>query len=493
MLRLFHFKTLAMCVIVMTMFASCSKETELAPGEARVKGRIINPTRDYVVIRERFGAGAKRDTVPLSEKGEFEIFIKPDTLTNYVFSFSFMNSKDTISTDSANIRLISSRESQDLNLMINKGDDLKIWIDTKDPVSSLSVSGPGAELNRYTTAKSLSDYSIYSQLPSKLRSSPEEFFRFINMTAQSQDELIRTLLTNPEKLPPKFRENEEKKLLYRYSRLRLSYINSTNKDNQFVPDSSFFSFMKDIPFDKPEETRNSDYMQLISSYADQLVIQKNGGKQLERGDFSVQKYFILKSMFSDSETRDIVLYDYLKKKTKQSDSGIARQLMDDFISTAGTDSLKTELTKLREMKENLSPGNAAPAFSCQDTEGKIRTLSEFRGKYVYIDVWATWCKPCLYEAPFLSRLENDYIDRNIEFIGISIDDDRNKWLNMIAAKQMAGVQLLAGSESQFVKDYMISGIPRFILIGPDGTMLNENAPRPSGNEIRQLFESLSGL
>ncbi|MEQ3690899.1 MAG: TlpA disulfide reductase family protein, partial [Flavobacterium sp.] len=117
-----------------------------------------------------------------------------------------------------------------------------------------------------------------------------------------------------------------------------------------------------------------------------------------------------------------------------------------------------------------------------------------KGKYVYIDVWATWCGPCRAEIPHLKKTEEAYHDKNIEFVSISIDraKDHDKWKKFVEDKELGGIQLFADNDwnSQFVKDYQINGIPRFILVGPNGEIVNADAPRPSSPELVKTLDSL---
>jgi thiol-disulfide isomerase/thioredoxin len=120
---------------------------------------------------------------------------------------------------------------------------------------------------------------------------------------------------------------------------------------------------------------------------------------------------------------------------------------------------------------------------------------------VYIDVWATWCGPCIREIIPLKKLDKEYHDKNIAFISISIDESRRnggsweatetKWRNFIKAKQMDGIQLWSGKDERFQQEYQINGIPRFILIDPQGNIVDANAPRPSNPAIKNLLNSLN--
>ncbi|MBK9736330.1 MAG: TlpA family protein disulfide reductase [Saprospiraceae bacterium] len=127
-----------------------------------------------------------------------------------------------------------------------------------------------------------------------------------------------------------------------------------------------------------------------------------------------------------------------------------------------------------------------PDFTYATVKGKKTGLSDLKGKVVYIDVWATWCGPCLRELPALERLEERFKDdSNIAFVSVSVDADKTAWAKMVKDKNMGGIQLYAEGEwnSSIVTDYKINGIPRFIIIGKDGNIVNANASRPSSKEI----------
>ncbi len=148
-----------------------------------------------------------------------------------------------------------------------------------------------------------------------------------------------------------------------------------------------------------------------------------------------------------------------------------------------------------EINAKLGAGKPSPDFKdYTNYNGGKSSLSDFRGSYVYIDVWATWCIPCIYEIPFLKKVEKQYADKNIIFLSMSADEPKNeqKWREMIKDKDLHGVQLLADNamDSQFITDYYIYGIPRFILIDPQGNVVSYDAPRPSEEKLKDLFNSL---
>ena len=165
----------------------------------------------------------------------------------------------------------------------------------------------------------------------------------------------------------------------------------------------------------------------------------------------------------------------------------------DFI-----DNEKKEITKLMSNIESyqsnqhslitvVGKGKNSPKFiSYLNSAGGTTSLDDLKGKYVYIDVWATWCVPCLVEIPFLKNLEKTYQNKNIEFVSISVDEpnDYDKWKTMVIEKELGGIQLFADKafKSEFIVNYFINSIPRFILIDPKGYIINPDAPKPSNNK-----------
>lgn len=164
---------------------------------------------------------------------------------------------------------------------------------------------------------------------------------------------------------------------------------------------------------------------------------------------------------------------------------------------------KLDIQETIQIKENrnrtnnelvaLSYGARAPEFSFKDPSGKTIGLKDFAGKYIYIDVWNSGCGPCFKEFPVMEDLIGKYSDRNIEFVGICLDQNEKRWRRTLEKRDLKGIQLFGeGWESEFVKDYHIWFNPRFILIDKDQRIVYLSAPRPTGNII-ETFESLPGL
>ncbi|MFR5659530.1 MAG: TlpA family protein disulfide reductase, partial [Butyricimonas faecihominis] len=128
-----------------------------------------------------------------------------------------------------------------------------------------------------------------------------------------------------------------------------------------------------------------------------------------------------------------------------------------------------------------------------DIDGKMVALEDLRGKYVYIDVWATWCGPCKAELPYLKKLEEKFKGKNIYFVSISIDANKAAWVKMVQEDQLGGIQLYGGNKAQIAKDYAIRAIPRFILLDREGKVINKEMTRPSDSTTEETLNALEGI
>jgi thiol-disulfide isomerase/thioredoxin len=154
--------------------------------------------------------------------------------------------------------------------------------------------------------------------------------------------------------------------------------------------------------------------------------------------------------------------------------------------------LEQYYTKIAANKKLNS--SKAPNFDYENHKGGKVSLESLKGKYVYIDVWATWCGPCRAEIPFLKQAEEKYQGKNIEFVSISVDVDKDheKWKTFVTDKALGGTQLYADKNwnSDFIKAFGINSIPRFILIDPNGIVVDADAKRPSNQKLLEQLDSL---
>ncbi|MBR6639547.1 MAG: TlpA family protein disulfide reductase [Muribaculaceae bacterium] len=124
-----------------------------------------------------------------------------------------------------------------------------------------------------------------------------------------------------------------------------------------------------------------------------------------------------------------------------------------------------------------------------DVNGEKHRLSDFKGKYLYVDLWASWCGPCNMEIPYMQELERSLDNDMVEFVAISVDEDVDSWKVALARHNMKGHQFIAPPELSII--LRVRSIPRYIIFDTEGKILYPNAPRPSsGDMIKKILSEL---
>lgn len=136
-------------------------------------------------------------------------------------------------------------------------------------------------------------------------------------------------------------------------------------------------------------------------------------------------------------------------------------------------------------------GTKAIDTTMSDPEGKSHKISEFYGKLLYIDVWATWCHPCCEEIPYLAKVAEHYKGNDkIQIISISCDNNRDSWIAKLKKDNPSWLQFILnkGEDKAFGDAWCIEGIPRFIVIDKEGKTYMADAPRPSDSGIIEFLD-----
>ena len=201
---------------------------------------------------------------------------------------------------------------------------------------------------------------------------------------------------------------------------------------------------------------------------------------------SIPKYVSKQNLIEYLEYK--ILMD--KMKNDGGPQGLETQLAD-FIDRVKSKERLNRISNETSRWSHLKKGSLAPNFTAFERDGKEVKLEDLRGKNVYIDVWATWCGPCIREIPSLKLMEEKYHGENVEFVSVSIDNekDKQKWKDFVVERELGGTQIMAENawRSGIATNYNINSIPRFMMVDKQGKLVSVNAPRPS---MEKQFNSM---
>lgn len=318
--------------------------------------------------------------------------------------------------------------------------------------------------------------------------SPQVFKKAIDSLYNSQLDFLDHFAAENNIKDGEFITIEKQRILYNRAESNESY--AVRRTKGFLP-NNFFDFRKELDY-------NNERLLLISgtdyaTAATRYILNETQSTLPEGGDEVIHTINTCAARITNAKVKSHILRSltapYLTSSANYEE---AYSL---FTKNCTDERTLSAVTKIHEKHQKLKPGMPSPKFTTyEDTKGGKVALDDFKGKYLYIDIWATWCTPCKREIPALKALEEKYHDKNITFMSISIDTDKTKeaWKKMVVDMELTGVQIISdkSSDSQFMQDYDASSVPRFIILDTEGNIVNAKAPRPSDPEIENIFNKL---
>lgn len=192
--------------------------------------------------------------------------------------------------------------------------------------------------------------------------------------------------------------------------------------------------------------------------------------------------------------KDKMLFWQVEKSLKESATADERtKLLTDY-GNSFTDKKYLAIAMGKNTTFNrLSKSMPAPAFDATSINKKQFSLEQLKGKFVIIDVWATWCGPCREQSPHFERMALKYKNENIQFVALSTDRQIESWYVEAKSKSKSVLQLHINNDALFSKNYNVEFIPRFILIDPQGNFVNSLMPSPDSSSFEKELRLALGL
>lgn len=373
-------------------------------------------------------------------------------------------------------------------IYLDSGYNLHLEYNAKDHFKTGSFSGIGADFNQYIlNAKNKgvelqgSDFKAFYALE-------KDAFKGKAEKMKSAKKEILTTTTN---IPEILRAQEERNIDYEYLLLLEQYkdvhLEISGHDEQI----DFSSEFNDLKYGNESDYQYSPmYRMLVGNYYRNMVFEMKKKDSTN----SNQVFFEVVRNIENKKIRNSILYNRAQFEITYAKN--PENYFEQFMEISTNDFHRKSVAESYDKLKKIVVGQPSPEFvNYENYAGGTTSMKDLNGSYLYIDVWATWCKPCVAEIPALKDLEKEYEGKNIEFVSISIDREKDyeSWKQMVTDEELGGVQLIADKawESDFVQDYQIKGIPRFILIDPEGKIIDAKAPRPSSKGLAEVFGKLN--
>lgn len=447
-------KKIALAAIAVILIAGgCVFKTLNSSQTIHLKGKLSDKDGDELVLEYKgllSEVNSTRDIIlKLDEKNSFDTVV---TLTSSGYYHVFEKYSGT-------------------NLLyLSPGDDLDIYFNLEDGTKTI-YKGTGAEANRY-----LADFQLYfygDKAHSFLnggrnaKSSFEITKEFVDSLAESKI----GVLNKTKEISDEFRKIEKARIFAHVANSYLEYFYSIDgiysRGNIQEEHKQYFEKIK------PEiENVSKEFMNDISiEHPDVRLVVKKCAVQNKllsvSASSNVYEYVSLLSM------KDLLVADRSQEAADK-----AANILATFKNKDLADDLAADIKEASK----LLKGNKAFDIEFEDIKGNSVHLSNYKGKTIYVDFWATWCGPCMHEKPYFSKLKQKYNRPDVVFISISMDKEKERWVKCVEEEKSNVVEYLAKDINQIVEDWQIKTIPRFLIIDKDFNIVNANAPVPSSGE-----------
>lgn len=238
-----------------------------------------------------------------------------------------------------------------------------------------------------------------------------------------------------------------------------------------------------------EQIGSLDYLRMIdeyneSYYADQA---KSTDSAWSHYLHNTKRYDSLNKDFHQREevlvrafkNRPVVIYAVRGMSGNESHEkyDAALSMLDNLIQRypwlSEASEIKANIIKNREQAKKLQPGEPMPTVSYPDAMGALQGLEKYKGKYLLIDFWASWCGPCRQAIPKVKDLYQQYHEKGFDVVSISIDTDSSAWRKAMKEEDMPWMQLLTPNKDTTMEAFQFSGVPTFYMVDREGKIITK--------------------
>ena len=430
------------------------------------KGQIQNPNSDSLTIQQEieWGTVVDLDVIKVDKDGKFNAKINVPNKGLYK-----VNDGKEVAT-----------------VFFEHNGILSMYLETKLFDETIMFKGDGALESNYMAEKALmiegmgnlTYYGYYASLGEKA---------FLNLN-DSILGLHNALLDKYPKLDVELEFNERNfykfdfiSRIHNYPSMHHFVTGKKNSLSESYPDP-FIGF----------DLNNERYLPIFNfrscadDYISHLFLIESKTKKPDEMMYYIDKIHLANKNISNKQVMEEMVYyitRYNMKRSKDVDS--CYNLFKSLVNKPEyLEDVKIQYDKLK-LRAIWAP---SPKFAFKDRNENIIHLDSLKGKLVYIDIWATWCGPCIKEIPSMKKLQDTLKEEDIVFVSICRQDTKERWMKALEKYSLGGIQLFAEEgENNFFEDYSSTGYPHYILVGKEGEIISPDAMRPGNPKLMELI------
>ena len=437
--------------------------------EVQFSGKITNHKNKMVQVI------LYPDPVSMKEVN-YNLFIKGDG----TFSTILRVSEPTIGKFVYGSRLVE--------LYIEPNDKLAVDFDAADFFNSIKFNGPGGGHNNFlkklSTQFTNGDKEVQGKMFSERNASA--FKKFIEKVYKEKQAFYNI---NVNEFSSDFAQYAKASIDYWYAYKMTSYrwenpLNLNQPSPKTIREKSFYNFMDDIPVNNENALPNEFYAYYLDIYLDDKSTEPEN-KGLTKLELAT-KYF----------TGEVKYFYQAKRLTSSARNGQLAKVIFDvklFMNACPYQPYKEHMKSALRESNTILPGMQAPDFTLTDYNGKVVSLSDLKGKVIYLDFWATWCTSCMRQIANTTEMRRKFQGKDVVFVYVSADNTEWEWKNYVKKHNITGIHLFeeGGLGSKVAHDYGVKQLPAIFIIDKEGKIVKSNTMKQSSQY--SLTEQLNQL
>ncbi|MEM9819846.1 MAG: TlpA disulfide reductase family protein [Bacteroidota bacterium] len=327
-------------------------------------------------------------------------------------------------------------------------------------------------------------YSNSPEMNRMMQSSPESTFQ--QKMALRKEKAYAALdfyvSNHPNQLTPTFKEFISTEILYDWAYHMLLYGHVFKNKHQVS--NAFFSFVNEVPLNG-DVIGNYWFREFLLAHLAYLYEQSGEKEYPYRDQYDLSKHIFVGRSLAFIQSEMI----YRAFNAKKTDEILGRYW--DFIDNTEYLEFEAKVNSIYQKVMRYAEGSPAHPFQLKDINGQSVSLSQFQGKVVYLNFWASWCRPCMNKMRQFKPMMKELEKQGVVFVNVSLDRNSNDWQNAVQSWQFNGVHVLAPGDinSDIASTYEVKILPQYYIINKYGSF----AQRPKKNDVNSIRSTLLDL
>jgi len=238
------------------------------------------------------------------------------------------------------------------------------------------------------------------------------------------------------------------------------------------------------------------FLEIDNSHLDNSVYLDEFSELIISNQTQVESTALIDSMIAEGDlnsTEKSLLYHYLQKEIPYLSFKEADEVLERYVDKLANSAQLILLNSSNKALQTIDPDIELMGLQKSFSSFK-ELLTQKKGKFLYVDLWAAWCLPCIKAFPLALSLNEEYKSKGVEVIFLSVDDNIKYWEEVANKYNIAiptqSFVAMNKDKSEYLKDLNVKLIPRYLVFDPEGKLIHPNAPRPDMKEIKALLDSL---